>query len=536
MQPTRIVRLTVLIISLLCAPAVHADDNSELLRLEADMLKYINSNESDTFYKTTKQLKKLSQAAGNERLYYKAWSNEAIYEATVQNYGEALRIADDIMEYARNSGSLYGEYMALHTKATVLLQKHDYDNAEIEFVNAVDFHHRHFPGESAGADLQELMKIANHRKDGPMGVKYARQILEEPNVAPIHRGRALYRLSQMAFNKNDSAEFNRIYRDMAKLKESDGTGTLKPVVEVNYLIINGEYKKALQLTDQLDVEMQAERRAVIYQRMGDYEKAYRQMQLYKRISDSITLVSHGNVVASCYVQMNNERLLLEQQQLENENNRLRNNFYYAIGVSILVILLLMVYKRQKTIKKLQVANKYLDIENKDAANALNDLAELSYYETKKELPLDTPLNINSLCNRLTTSSQSLCHKGVTMVFQTDLSDQEAIKTNPDALEKMLEHLLANSARFSYEGIITLSCSKVGENVRFAIADKTSGTENEKQKRYTGMFAEEGNKLHYIGMTFKICQSIVRLLQGTIWIDKEYTQGSRICFEIPDTQR
>ena len=71
----------------------------------------------------------------------------------LQNYNEALKIDDEIMEEALSSGSYFGEYTALHAKATILLQKHDYDNAEKEFIKAVDFRHRHFPAESAGDDL-----------------------------------------------------------------------------------------------------------------------------------------------------------------------------------------------------------------------------------------------------------------------------------------------------------------------------------------------------------------------------------------------
>ncbi len=526
------IKIFVLLAYLLCPSFMLADSQEEILRLEADMLRYFSTHASEDFYRTTTQLKDLSQEVGDERRFYKAWGNEAIYEATIQNYSVALDIAKEMMEHSRSNGSLYGEYSAIHAKAEILLQKQDYTAAEKEFIDAVNFHHRHFPAESAGEDLQELMKIANHRKDGPTGVKYARQILEEPNVAPIHKGRALYRLSQMAFNKNDSTEFNRIYNEMMALKETDGISALKPIVEVNHLIINGKYKEALELADELDAETKAERKAIIFQRMGDYEKAYKQMVVYKKISDSITLVSHGNIVASCFVQMNNERLLLEQQFQERQNNKLRNYIYMIVILTVLIVLLLMVFRRQRQIKKLQVSNKRLGIENKDAAKALNDLAELSYYETKTSLKLTTPLNVNSLCNRLTTASQSLCRKGVTMVFQTELGDQETVKTDPDALEKMLVHLLDNAARFSYQGVITMSSSKVGENIRFTVSDKTSERDNQRQNRFTGMFAEEGNKLHYVGMTFKICQSIVALLQGRIWIDKEYNQGSRICFEIP----
>ena len=104
----------------------------------------------------------------------------------------------------------------MHTKANISLQRQDYQAAEDGFQKAVAFFHKYFPNESAGDDLQELMKIANHRKDQKAGLKYARQILAEPNVAPIHKGRALFRISQFAFNKNnkelyDSRRFSLPY-------------------------------------------------------------------------------------------------------------------------------------------------------------------------------------------------------------------------------------------------------------------------------------------------------------------------------------
>jgi light-regulated signal transduction histidine kinase (bacteriophytochrome) len=47
-----------------------------------------------------------------------------------------------------------------------------------------------------------------------------------------------------------------------------------------------------------------------------------------------------------------------------------------------------------------------------------------------------------------------------------------------------------------------------------------------------MFTEHSNEIRYVGMNFNICQSITRLLHGRIWHDKEYTEGTRFCFEIP----
>jgi mevalonate kinase len=166
----------------------------------------------------------------------------------------------------------------------------------------------------------------------------AKQILAEPNAEPIHKGRALFRLSQFAFNKNNKELYDSIYNELMALKASDGIGTIEPVVEVNHEILNGNYEEALRLCEQLAPEKKAERMAVIYHRMGNDQKAYEQMAKFKKINDSIVLVSHGNVVASCFVQMNNERLKLEQKILEEENAQLRRWITLIVVAAIVFFL------------------------------------------------------------------------------------------------------------------------------------------------------------------------------------------------------
>ena len=240
----RIIVFLLLTVTLFSALPAMAQDSKELMRLQSRVLQLISTNERESFAEVSELLKEESLKIGDERAFYKAWSDQAVYEATHQDYRRAEEIADVIGEYAEDQNSYWGHYTALHTKAVISLQRQDYQLAEERFLAAVAFRHKYFPGESAGDDLQELMKIANHRKDQKAGLGYARQILAEPNVAPIHKGRALYRLSQFAFNKNNKDLFDSIYNEMMALKVSDGIGTIEPVVEVNHLIINGKYEEA----------------------------------------------------------------------------------------------------------------------------------------------------------------------------------------------------------------------------------------------------------------------------------------------------
>jgi len=528
----KLLKVLTLLACLFCSTDLKAVSDDELLRLEADMLNYIGTNERDTFFDISEQLKKASEEAGNERLFYKAWSKQAVFEATHQNYAKAEEIAKELTEYAQKKGSSYGSYFATHTEATILMQKNEYAAAEKAYLKALNIRHQHFPKESAAEDLRELMKLAYLQGDREGARKYANQLLAEPNVAPHHKGRTLYRLSIMAFEDNNVEEYNHIYDEMKRLMQTDGIRSLNLFTEVNYNIINGDYKQALRLADWLSPDTCAERKAIIYHRMGDNEKAYEYMALYKHLFDSITAASHNNTVANLYLRMNNDRLRLEREVLKHQNTQLHTRLYIIGGVIFILILLFLIFKGRRMIKGLKHDNMMLHYGKEDAERAIEDLNELSFYESKSALPLTTPLKPNELGNRLAAAAQEYCHKGVTSVFQTELPDDLEIITNADALKKLLTHLLNYSSRFTYKGTIKLSCTDSGENVRFSITDTSAGLGQKPKDHYVGMFAEHNNSIRYVGMNFNICQSITRLLRGRIWHDADYTSGTRFCVEIP----
>ena len=569
---------------------VVAEESLQMMKMQSEMLRLLSTSDKDKFTEVTEQLKAESQKQGDERLFYIAWGNQSVYEATHQNYLRAEEIANQIADYAEDQNSYWGNYIVLHTKAVNALQKQDYQKAEEEFKRAVDFRHKYFPGESAGDDLQELMKIANHRKDQKAGLKYARQILAEPNVAPIHKGRALFRLSQFAFNQNNKELFDSIYNELQALKASDGIDTIEPVVEVNYQIINGNFDEALRICQNLSPENRAERMAVIYHRMGNNDKAYEYMAKFKKINDSIVLVSHGNVVASCFVQMNNERMKLEQKLLEDENANLKRWFLFTIISAIVIILALVLWQHRRRIKHLEKENARLDKARQKAEKAfdmknefithitnelraplnpiegfseilgtkeyelqadereelssmiknsskhitklIDELAELSLYESKKSLPVNYTLSPNHLCRHMVDSMRPRCKEGVRMFFESELSDDFAVQTNHEAVEALLRHLLENAIQYTDQGVITVACSEYGDMVRTSVTDTGHGIPSEQREHVFDTFREMGDNMKLNGLGLTICQAIVKLLGGRIWLDNEYTEGSRFIFELP----
>ena len=570
-----------------------ADLKVELIKLQAEMLRLISTDDEEAFTRVCEQLKTESRQQGEERIFYSAWGNQSTYEATHQNYVKAEQIADRIAEYAAAENSHWGNYVVLHTKAVNALQKQDYSLADSLFTKAVAFRHKYFPGESAGDDLQELMKIANHRKDQKAGLRYAHQILAEPDVAPIHKGRALYRISQFAFNKNNKVLFDSIYNELCALKKSDGIGTLEPLIEVNHLIMNENYQEALRLCQSLSPETRAERMAIIYHRMGDNDKAYEYMARFKKINDSIVLVSHGNVVASCFVQMNNERMKLEQKFLEDENVQLKRQRTYIIIIAVVIILVLLIGQHRLRIRRLEKENVRLNKAHQEALQAfdmknefithitnelrkplhpiegfsdilgttdydlkpeerellsthikdnskritrlIDELAELSYFESKSSLPVNYTISPNHLLRHMVDYMRPRCKEGVRMFLESDLSDDYTTATSQEAVETLMRHLLDNAIQFTDHGVITVACTEYGDMVRVSVTDTGCGIAPELRDHVFDTFQEMADNMKLKGLGLPICKAIVQLLGGRIWLDTDYHEGTRFIFDLPHMQ-
>jgi len=326
--------------------------------------------------------------------------------------------------------------------------------------------------------------------------------------------------------------------------------------------------------------------------MGDNDKAYEQMARFKMINDSIVLVSHGNVVASCYVQMNNERMKLEQKMLEDENAKLKRLIGYTLFGAIVIILILVLWQHHLRIKHLEKENAQLDKARQQAEKAfdmknefithitdelraplnpiegfsdilgtkeyelqpdereelsqmiknsskhitklIDELAELSFYESKKSLPVDYTLSPNHLCRLMVDSMRPRCKQGVRMFFESELSDDYALQTNQEAYEALLKHLINNALKYTDKGVITVACTEYGDMVRTSVTDTGRGIAPERREHVFDTFREMGDNVKLNGLGLTICKSIVKLLGGKIWLDTSYTDGSRFIFDLPRT--
>jgi signal transduction histidine kinase len=314
------------------------------------------------------------------------------------------------------------------------------------------------------------------------------------------------------------------------------------------------------------------------------------MAKFKKINDSIVLVSHGNVVASCFVQMNNERMKLEQKMLEEENSKWKQLFLFTLAGAIVIILALVIWQHHRRIKYLEKENAKLekarqkaeqafDLKNefithitdelraplnpiqgfsdilgtkdmelqpeereelsrhiknssKHITRIIDELAELSLYESKKSLPINYTISPNHLCRHMVDAIRPLCKEGVRAFFETELPDDLAVATNYEAIKALLQHLLENAVKFTDQGVITLACSEYGDTILTSVTDTGMGIPPEQRDHVFDTFRELGDNVKLRGLGLSICKAIVKLLGGEIWLDTEYHEGSRFVFRLP----
>jgi len=108
----------------------------------------------------------------------------------------------------------------------------------------------------------------------------------------------------------------------------------------------------------------------------------------------------------------------------------------------------------------------------------------------------------------------------------NINDIERDIDDPDKLEAHLERMVTQNMYMS-------SCRLIFE--RTSVTDTGRGIPEERYEHVFDTFREMGDNQKLQGLGLSICQAIVKLLGGKIWLDEKYVNGSRFIFELPKKQ-
>jgi PAS domain S-box-containing protein len=174
-------------------------------------------------------------------------------------------------------------------------------------------------------------------------------------------------------------------------------------------------------------------------------------------------------------------------------------------------------------------------------NLINDILDFSKIESGKmileEQVFDLRMAIEDVLDLMSTAASK---KKLGLYFQIDSAIPQLITGDLTRLRQILVNLVGNAIKFTSEGEIVIRAKQFGEqsdgtNIQFSVKDTGMGIPPEKINRlfkpFSQVDASTTRKYGGTGLGLAICSTLVKLMNGNIWVESDYNQGSEFYFTI-----
>lgn len=170
------------------------------------------------------------------------------------------------------------------------------------------------------------------------------------------------------------------------------------------------------------------------------------------------------------------------------------------------------------------------------ALTLNLLLDLTLLETEKLKfnfkGIDVASEISAVFRRFNESANK---KGITLK-STFSQEGIILQTDEMAFQSILNNLIDNAVKFSYEGLITVNISKKSDCLEIKVTDTGIGIANEFQEIIFDEFrqASEGLNRNFegTGLGLNITKKLVEKLSGNISVESELGKGATFIVNLP----
>ena len=162
-----------------------------------------------------------------------------------------------------------------------------------------------------------------------------------------------------------------------------------------------------------------------------------------------------------------------------------------------------------------------------------DILQVSDLSSSLELLPMEQVDILSICaGLLDICKRRAGNPEITWLFESG-SDECLVKTNAQYLQRVVEHLLNNAAKFTVAGTIRMSLVHAEGKVRIMVSDTGIGVPADKAEYIFDRFTKLDEFMPGTGLGLYSCRLIVTRLGGSIYLDTSYRDGACFCIDLSD---
>ena len=170
----------------------------------------------------------------------------------------------------------------------------------------------------------------------------------------------------------------------------------------------------------------------------------------------------------------------------------------------------------------------------EITNIVNELLEVSEDESREHYEKIDTVNVNKLCEKVMTQMSMINNGRLTLQYINQIDDSFTLRTNRQALEKILSQLMKNALKFTNNGNVELKVRERAGNggIEFSVTDTGIGIAEENQERVFERFYKVDAFKQGLGLGLTMSRKMAELLDGSLEIDKEYKKGARFVLVLP----
>ncbi len=316
-----------------------------------------------------------------------------------------------------------------------------------------------------------------------------------------------------------------------------------------------QYEKAANLYKELGERIETDYKEINSHKVRDLRKTYSIDELQLANNQQLNhLLLLALIVLPCfiiaaiacflYLKKQAKRLMLSEQKLQKAEkaveNSIRNKSLFISNMSHEIRTPLNALSGFSDVlttpgideETRKQCNDIIQLNSRLLLNLVNDVVDISCLDVTNMKFNLKQCDAVDLCEGIVQTLEGIKQTQAEILFKTALTSLE-IETDTLRLHQVLINILVNATKFTKEGSITLQLEQNEKGMaQFSITDTGCGIPLDRQSRIFERFERVNEKSQGTGLGLAICQLIVNRLGGKIWIDPQYTDGSRFVFTHP----
>ena len=468
---------------------------------------YQDSDEK-AFYEASRQMMEYYQKQGNTQSYYKVLLNEVLYDSEHGQSYRAIKKAGELLEIMKQKGDKHYYYIVYSALGSLYETRGNYRLANRYFTDALN----NCEPKDTNALMIIYFRLAELKADREpkKAWEYNEKFGALSKNSPQYYKMYLVFKANICLYLNDKQQFLKTYaefQDYCK-QHADLLVFGNTLMSVVYDTFQGNYDKALNTLDASTSDFteleRCELRIKLYRMMGEEEKALEEVNRRRDLHDSL----NSNMLFESINEINTEMGI---NRLNEQATKERERWLAAVIVLLAVALGLIIWRHLtrrryqarlvKKNKELEIALDHaqesdrmktafiehvsheirtplnvitgfvqiisnsayeLDDEERDQmmndiskntmeiTNIVNELLEMAQDESIAHYECNDDVRLNQLCQSVINQTTLLSDGRIEVTFNSQLNNQYVLRTNRQALNKILSQLLKK--RFSSASI------------------------------------------------------------------------------------